>query len=345
MHQNRFVWCAIVLSVSITASMSLPPPPPMPTTTLSSSSLGTTTKTTSTRYNGPFLDFLPGGTSSPLQEKQCDIGTRIDDANPSEYAETNLLYIDTDRPATCSGSVAAWELCYRTSGLDLSSTFNLLLLSKVMDGYDIRATYTITVEEADFEQRTDFVSCTYIQAMETVLISQGDYTGFICKNDIRIGFSPIQENVLSTLHVFNLSSIASTEQQVLDINNVPTDKLQRMRSNVVDQFRIIISKNVLLSVDLISHYFKFADKTVPTSTPCESGTTTIWTPVFTAVVIASVVVIFVLFIMVCLMGCCICQFKFKCCKLFTRCCKKKRGTDVCIATYKWCIHITINMTT
>ncbi|XP_064406309.1 uncharacterized protein LOC135351270 isoform X2 [Halichondria panicea] len=259
----------------------------------------------------PVSDSLPGGTSYPLQEKQCDFGTSIDNqaAFPSHFAERNLLYIDTGNPATCSGRVAAWELCYQTSGLD-SSTFDLLLLSQVSGGYRIHTSQIVTIEQPIFGEETIDVACVYVTAGENVSITHGDYIGFVCNDDIKTRLAPkIDTDALSSLRVFNLSS--STQRQrmanrpAVDVDYVPSDELKPVSDNLISQFRIVINKS--------------EERTPSTQAPCRGPTTT-WTPVFTAVVIASAVVIFVLFLMVCLMACCICQLKFKCC----RCSKKKK---------------------
>ena len=277
----------------------------------------------------PVSDSLPGGTSYPLQEKQCDFGTSIDNqtAFPSHFAERNLLYIDTGNPATCSGRVAAWELCYQTSGLD-SSTFDLLLLSQVSGGYRIHTSQIVTIEQPIFGEETIDVACVYLTAGENVSITHGDYIGFVCNDDIKTGLAPKRDtDTLSSLRVFNLSS--STQRQrmanrpAVDVDDVPSDELKPVSDNLISQFRIVISKTSTLT--LFTEFYDTIDKseerTPSTQAPCNRGPTTIWTPVFTAVVIASAVVIFLLFIMVCLMACCICQLKFKCC----RCSKKKKG--------------------
>ncbi len=246
MNQTRIFWlCAILLSsTKIIAGSGLPGPPPSVSTTTS-----TDVSTTHTHPTGPLSDFILGGTSYPLQEKQCEFGTRIDTlTSPSEFAEINLLYIDTDNPSSCSGRVATWEVCYQTRGLDLLNTFDLLLLSKVSDGYNVRTRHAVSIkQEANIEQTTDFVSCTYIRAMQNISVFEGDYIGFICNNDISIGFSPLQKDaVVSTLHVFNLTSLASIKRQVSDINTVPSTELQRVSNNVVHLFRIIIGKKSLI---------------------------------------------------------------------------------------------------
>ncbi len=282
----------------------------------------------------PVSDSLPGGTSYPLQEKQCDFGTSIDNqaAFPSHFAERNLLYIDTGNPATCSGRVAAWELCYQTSGLD-SSTFDLLLLSQVSGGYRIHTSQIVTIEQPIFGEETIDVACVYVTAGENVSITHGDYIGFVCNDDIKTRLAPkIDTDALSSLRVFNLSS--STQRQrmanrpAVDVDYVPSDELKPVSDNLISQFRIVISKTFTLTLLLSFKYTydiidKSEERTPSTQAPCRGPTTT-WTPVFTAVVTASAVVIFVLFLMVCLMACCICQLKFKCC----RCSKKKKGNDV-----------------
>ncbi len=246
---NRIVWCTILVSIKITASTSSGslPPPTSATSSRSSSGETTSTSTSQNPHSQPSLDSLPYGTSYPLQDKQCEVGTRIA-ISPLDFAEANRLYIDTENPATCSGRVALWELCYQTRGLDLSSTFDLLLLNKVNNVYNVHAIHTVTVDQ-NIEETTGLVSCDYIPAMDLVSISTGDYIGFVCNKDISIGFSPNQDNSLSNLHQFNLS------KQAFDIDSIRSDELQRINTNVVHQLRIIIGKFyfILLIIQLNSH--------------------------------------------------------------------------------------------
>ena len=231
--------CTILLSVSMSIEQS----------TTSTDTPTADVDLNSSRPVVPVSDSLPGGTSYSLQEKQCDFGTSINNqaAFPSHFAERNLLYIDTGNPATCSGKVAAWELCYQTSGLD-SSTFDLLLLSQVSGGYHIHTSQIVTIEQPTIGEETIDVACVYVTAGENVSITLGDYIGFVCNDDIKTGFAPKRDTgALSSLRVFNLSSSTQGGQRTaaVDIDNVPFDELKPVSDDLISQFRIIISKTTL----------------------------------------------------------------------------------------------------
>ena len=203
--------------------------------------------------SGPVSDALPGGTSYPLQEGQCELGMPIDNQseNPSDFAESDKLYIDVTSAAACSGMVTGWEICYQRSGEE-ASTFDLYLLNRIHGGYQVRSAHTVNVEQiVVIEEFFGGVSCVYVAATENVIISHGDFLGFICNNDIRTGFiHPEQSGSSNSLLVYNLSSDSIRDQaqkrltkrqggRPLQLDIIPSSKLYTQ--DLVPQFRIVIS--------------------------------------------------------------------------------------------------------
>ena len=210
----------------------------------------TTKQPTDNIPSGPVSDALPGGTSYPLQEGQCELGMPIDSRseNPIDFAENDKLYIDATSAATCSGMVTGWEICYQSAGKE-ASTFNLYLLTRILDGYQVHSNYIVNVEQTVvIEEILGGVSCVYVKATENVAISRGDFFGFICNEDIRTGFiRPERSGGNSSLLVYNLTSGDQAQNRLtkrqdggsLQLDIIPSSKLYNQ--DLVPQFRIVIS--------------------------------------------------------------------------------------------------------
>ena len=208
----------------------------------------------------PASNPIPARTYA-LHDGQCGLGKGVDNAlGQLYYAGEELLYIDIGSPATCSGSVVGWEVCFTTEGLD-SSTFDLLLMRLDDDRsvYHVRETHTIVIEQPNSNEQSAF-TCLFNPNSDPVSISRGDYIAFVCNDDIKIMFAQRTDEGIGTLRVFNLSSITQQQtqnmrfkRQSIGIDSIPSDGLQMLSEDLVPLFRIIISKHFFTNQPL-SHY-------------------------------------------------------------------------------------------
>lgn len=212
--------------------------------------------------NSPMIPTSPASnpiSTYTLHDGQCELGTGFDSAlGQLFYAGEERLYVDIGNPATCSGIVVGWEVCFTTGGLD-SSTFDLLLLRREDDGsvYRVRATHTVMIDQPESNEQSG-VTCLFNPTSHPVSILQGDYTAFVCNDDIKIMFAHRMDEGIGTVRVFNLSSITQQQnqqtqtkrfkRQSVGIDSIPSDELQMLREDLVPLFRIIISKCSLLRV-------------------------------------------------------------------------------------------------
>ena len=167
--------------------------------------------------------------SQTLEPNQCGIGAaKTGIANISAYSTAGVLYVDTVRPAECSGEIVRWEVCYRYGSESPNVTF--LVIREGASNYRVSTRYQLPLSGIAEQQAT----CEYIEAMETVIVERGDLIGFYT-DSVRVAFAPHDNSILSQYTPLQSSG------GILGVNTLQQNQLQPIESAIAPLIRLIMS--------------------------------------------------------------------------------------------------------
>ena len=157
---------------------------------------------------------------------QCSSGPTFNSTlRRSSTAGRGPLYVDTDRSAQCSGRVTAVEMCFTVDHQSSAAqSIDLVILRRLGgEGSDFRVVDSLellanNIDERDDLSNTDGTICQNITVTNTLMVSEGNFIGFACRNSIRVAYAilPKQSGRLrsATIEpVFGLETI--TDGQLL----------------------------------------------------------------------------------------------------------------------------------
>ena len=209
---------------------------------------------------------VPPPTENPVAEQpqgplvlmagQCSFGANssLSGRTPT-FADAGRLYIDVGRPASCTGEVIRWEVCYMVQGLGTSIISAAVLRYNVrLRGYHIEDVHNIEVGQLGDSETSESV-CDYIESSEPLFLQKGDLIGFVCMDNIRIALGALPSGVSGTLKVYNITIQDSGQEQqslrsrnqgsetLLGVESVGQNQLVTFGQNVTPLLRIVMSKS------------------------------------------------------------------------------------------------------
>ncbi len=191
----------------------------------------------------------PPSTSSPqtteLESTQvqntgelCSFGSNSSDASSSyEYTVKGSLYVDFENPATCSGSVKRWEICYIATGDD-TIDFGILQYNQTGRNYQIVGENILAISVSDTPESGN-VLCEYIEAEagNAMHIEEGDYLGFVCRGSIQVALGNVSPGKTSSLRIHDFASTGTRRKSEERRQVKRNSPLFEIRSLQEDDFR------------------------------------------------------------------------------------------------------------
>ena len=158
----------------------------------SSTGLLATPGPTPTPSSQPFIPLLPLPTGSntsgiPFPDisgsVQCVMG--VQEAFVANYNTSSAPFLNHGQPATCSGTINRWELCYQ--GSEQYSTITVGIWRREEGNFNLVVEEEFVIEPEIQSEIGEFV-CAVFGANVTEEVQPGDVIGFISEN-IFVAFS------------------------------------------------------------------------------------------------------------------------------------------------------------
>lgn len=181
-----------------------------------------------------------------LVEGQCSFGANSSLAGLTRiFSDARRLYVDVGRPASCSGEVIGWELCYLVQGLG-NSIINIAVLryNSNQEVYSIHASLELEVEQFGGSETAES-TCSFIDSHKDLHIKKGDLIGFVCMENIRIALGALPSGVEGTLRIYNITIQQQQRQNhenLLGVTSIRKNQLTTFEQNVTPLLRIVMSK-------------------------------------------------------------------------------------------------------
>ena len=168
-------------------------------------------------------DFIIAKRQAP-SDYQCSSGPKFNSTlTRSTTAGIGPLYVDTASSVQCSGRITTVEMCF-TVDHQSPAPFSIEVVVLRRQGSDFRIVESQElpanqIQERDDQSTTDETICQNITMTNTLMVSEGEFIGFVCRNAIRVAFAilPTQSGTLrsATIQpVFGMETIRDAQLQL-----------------------------------------------------------------------------------------------------------------------------------